>query len=183
MFVYVYIKSYLKTVGIDMKAKQFAQENNWRTIMSDLNDLKLYGRIVKDAVIKQKDEQQIAFFTIAVNETKKDSNGNYYSEANFFPISTFVKSEKFASYLKRGQPLIIEGRLKQITKEVGTDSSGKRLYDSRIYISVKKIQIIFTGKKEDSFQQNEPNIPEDFVVDTDIPSDDLLISEDIPEMF
>ena len=39
--------------------------------MSDLNDLKLYGRIVKDAVIKQKDEQQLAFFTIAVNETKK----------------------------------------------------------------------------------------------------------------
>ena len=106
--------------------------------MSDLNDLKLYGRIVKDAVIKQKDEQQLAFFTIAVNETKKDS---------------------------------------------GTDSSGKRLYDSRIYISVKKIQIIFTGKKEDSFQQNEPNIPEDFVVDTDIPNDDLLISEDIPEIF
>lgn len=151
--------------------------------MSDLNDLKLYGRIVKDAVIKQKDEQQLAFFTIAVNETKKDSNGNYYNEANFFPISTFVKSDKFSSYLKRGQPLIIEGKLKQITKEVGTDSSGKRLYDSRIYISVKKIQIIFTGKKEDSFQQNEPSIPEDFVVDTDIPSDDLLISEDIPEMF
>ena len=73
--------------------------------------------------------------------------------------------------------------MKQITKEVGTDSSGKRLYDSRIYISVKKIQIIFTGKKEDSFQQNEPSIPEDFVVDTDIPSDDLLISEDIPEIF
>lgn len=28
MFVYVYIKSYLKTVGIDMKAKHFAQKNN-----------------------------------------------------------------------------------------------------------------------------------------------------------
>ena len=42
--------------------------------MSDLNDLKLQGRLVRDAVFKTtKDEKRIALFTLAVNQTKKNA--------------------------------------------------------------------------------------------------------------
>ena len=75
--------------------------------MSDMNDLKLQGRIVRDAVIKTKNEKQIAYFTLAVNQTRKNADGSFFDEANYFPCSVFVSSEKFAAYLKKGQPLIL----------------------------------------------------------------------------
>ena len=56
--------------------------------MSDLNDVKLFGRIVKDATIQlSNNEKKKALFTLAVNRTKKDANGNYFNEPNFFLIS------------------------------------------------------------------------------------------------
>ena len=148
--------------------------------MSDLNDLKLYGRIVRDAVIKTKNDKQIAYFTIANNKTKKDTNGNYYDEPNFFPVSAYINGEKFSSYLKKGQPLIVEGELKQITKEVGIDANGKRLFDSRIYIRTKQIHLIFTGKKENSQDFSElANIPENFIIEEDYNNEDFSIDNNM----
>ena len=95
--------------------------------MSDMNDLKLQGRIVRDAVIKTKNEKQIAYFTLAVNQTRKNADGSFFDEANYFPCSVFVSSDKFAAYLKKGQPLILEGYLKQVTKELGTGDDGKKM--------------------------------------------------------
>lgn len=135
--------------------------------MSDLNDLKLFGRIVKDASFQfTNNDKKKAFFTLAVNRTRKDQNGNYYDEPNFFPISAYV-TDKIALYLKKGQPLLIEGELFQKSKELGTDENGKRLFDSRIYINTKKIHIIFTGKKEIDSNDNEKNISE-------IPEEDFI---------
>ena len=151
--------------------------------MSDLNDLKLYGRIVKDAIIKTKNDKQIAYFTIAVNKTKKDATGKYNDEANYFFISTFISSDKFASHLKKGQPLIIEGELTQKTKEVGTDANGQRLFDSRIYITTKKIHLIFTAKKEVVNQNENFEIPEDIIIESDMSSDDIIIDEPPEFMF
>ncbi len=45
--------------------------------MSDMNDLKLQGRIVRDAVLKTKaNNKQVAFFTLAVNQTRKKCRRN-----------------------------------------------------------------------------------------------------------
>ena len=50
--------------------------------MSDLNDVKLFGRIVKDATIQlSNNDKKKALFTLAVNRTKKDENGNYIQDA------------------------------------------------------------------------------------------------------
>lgn len=146
--------------------------------MSDMNDLKLQGRLTRDAVFKTKNGKQVAYFTLAVNQTKKDTDGNYYDEANFFPCSAFVNSEKFASYLKKGQPLILEGYLKQVTKELGTDGDGKRLFDSRTFICTSKIHLIFTGKKEDLPAEKIPEIPESIIYDNDEKTEDVFIGDD-----
>lgn len=148
--------------------------------MSDMNDLKLQGRIVRDAVLKTKaNNKQVAFFTLAVNQTKKNADGTYYDEANYFPCSAFVNSDKFASYLKKGQPLILEGYLKQVTKETGSDENGKRLFDSRTYICTSKIHLIFTGKKDEA-ENNEklPEIQENFILENDASSEDIFLGDE-----
>ena len=148
--------------------------------MSDMNDLKLQGRIVRDAVLKTKaDNKQVAFFTLAVNQTKKKADGTYYDEANYFPCSAFVNSEKFASYLNKGQPLILEGYLKQVTKETGTDENGKKQFDSRTYICTSKIHLIFTGKNDEAANNEKlPEIQENFILENDASSEDVFLGDE-----
>lgn len=147
--------------------------------MSDMNDLKLQGRIVRDAVIKRKNEKQIAYFTIAVNQTRKNADGNFFDEVNYFPCSVFLNSDKFAAYLKKGQPLILEGYLKQIIKEVGTRDDGTKIFNSKTFICTSKIHLIFTGKKEDEADKF-PEIPENFIYENDEATEDVFIGDDSP---
>ena len=147
--------------------------------MSDLNDVKLFGRIVKDATIQlSNNEKKKALFTLAVNRTKKDANGNYFNEPNFFLISAFV-TDKLAAYLTKGQPLIVEGELVHKTKE-HSDETGKRLFESKIYIATKKLHPIFVSKKETQPSNSIENIP-DFsdepIYETDNSSEDFYMDE------
>ena len=145
-----------------------------------MNDLKLQGRIVRDAVIKTKNEKQVACFTLAVNQTKKNADGTYFDEVNYFPCSVFVSSEKFTAYLKKGQPLILEGYLKQVTKELGTGDDGKKIYDSRTFICTSKIHLIFTGKKEDAVGAKTLEIPENYIYENDGKAEDVFIGDGFP---
>ena len=46
--------------------------------MSDLNDLKLYGRVVRDAEMKVTAKGlKVTVFSIATNMSHKDESGNY----------------------------------------------------------------------------------------------------------
>ncbi len=147
--------------------------------MSDLNDLKLQGRIVRDAVFTTRNEKKVALFTLAVNQTRKNADGSYFEEANYFPCSVFVQSEKFASYLKKGQPLILEGYLKQKTKEIGTDENGKKVFDSRTYICTSKIHLIFTGKKDETVTEEGAVTTEDFIYENDDSNEDVFIGDEM----
>lgn len=148
--------------------------------MSDMNDLKLQGRLVRDAVLKTiKNGKNVALFTLAVNQTKKNADGTYFDEANYFPCSAFVNSDKFAAYLKKGQPLILEGYLKQVTKEIGTDENGKKIFDSRTFICTSKIHLIFTGKKEESENEKSPELPENVIYENDEKNEDVFIGDEM----
>lgn len=153
--------------------------------MSDLNTLTLQGRIARDAVIQTtKAGRQVALFTLAVNQTKKNEDGGYSEHANFFPVSVFVQSDKFASHLKKGQPLILEGRLKQVTKNLGQGADGKQKYDSRLYICTSKVHFVWTGKKDDVKaeppEKIEPpeNFDEDIILDAEEPCEDVFLGDD-----
>lgn len=127
--------------------------------MSDLNTLTLQGRIARDAVLQTtKGGKQIALFTLAVNQTKKSADGDYFEHANFFPVSVFVQSDKFASYLKKGQPLILEGYLKQVTKKLGQGEDGKDRYDSKLYICTSKVHLIFSKKARKKENLKNPKL-------------------------
>lgn len=154
--------------------------------MSDLNTLILHGRIVRDAVFKNTNSgSKLALFTIAVNQTKKNQDGTYSETANFFPVSTFVYSDKFASYLKKGQALIIEGYLKQ-SKKKEVDESGKTKYISKIYICTSKIHLIYSTNKTYKENMEDPilvqdinfnNTINDLVIETEEYQEDLFIPD------
>lgn len=154
--------------------------------MSDLNHLVLEGRLVRDAVFRTtKNEKKVALFTFAVNKTRKAADGSFYDEVYYFPTSTFVNSEKFASYLKKGQPVIVEGYLKQKSKEIGTDDKGCKLYDLKLYICTTKLHLIFTGKKE-----SEPSkeIPEEsneeiYIENAESSTEDVFIGNEDFDVF
>lgn len=145
--------------------------------MSDLNDLKLQGRLTKDAIIKNlSNNKKIALFTLAVNQTKKNVNGEYLKEANFFPISAFIQSDKIISYLKKGQPLIVEGYLKQITKQ--TYSDGLKTFESKIFICTKKLHIIFTGNNETENKTSNPEYSQDeYIYEEENNTEDVFIND------
>ncbi|MBR1640603.1 MAG: single-stranded DNA-binding protein [Treponema sp.] len=151
--------------------------------MSDMNDLKLQGRLARDAVLKiTKNGKKLALFTLAVNQTKKNADGTYFDEANYFPCSAFIGSEKFASYLKKGQPLILEGYLKQSLKQIGDDDpslAGKKLYESRTYIRTSKIHLIFTGKKDEAENEKIPELPENVIYENDEKDEDVFIGDEM----
>ena len=154
--------------------------------MSDLNHYALEGRLVRDAVFRTtKKEKKVALFTFAVNKTRKAADGSFYNEVYYFPTSVYISSEKFASYLKKGQPLIIEGYLKQKTKEIGTDDNGKKLYDSRIYICATKVHLIFTGKKETVLSKEIPEEADEeiYIENAESSTDDIYVDEENFDLF
>ena len=147
--------------------------------MSDMNDLKLQGRLVRDAVFRTtKNDKRIALFTLAVNQTRKNADGTYFDETNYFPCSAFVSSEKFASYLKKGQPLILEGYLKHISRQTGTDDEGKRIFDSKIFICTLKIHLIFTGKKNEPEPEKSTDFFENYIYEEDGNTEDVFIGDE-----
>lgn len=147
--------------------------------MSDLNTLTLQGRIARDAVVQTtKAGKQVALFTLAVNRTTKNEGGDYVELANFFPVSVFVQSDKFVSYLKKGQPLILEGYLKQVTKNLGQGADGKPKYESRLYICTSKVHFVWTGKKDNAPAEPPENFGEDIILDTEDSCEDVFLGDD-----
>lgn len=120
--------------------------------MSDLNSLQLSGRIVRDAEISETSGgTKVLRFSIAVNRSKKDENGNYVDAENFFPLALFGEyAEKMQPYLKKGQKLIVEGFLIQ---NRWTTEDGKAR--SATEIGVSRLHMIFDSKKAKAEKQAE----------------------------
>lgn len=84
---------------------------------TDLNNISLTGRIVRDAEVRQtKSGEDICNVSIAVNGYRKDD------EATFFDLTLFGKKAAISQYLTKGVKVACNGRLKQrkFTRKDGT---------------------------------------------------------------
>ena len=110
--------------------------------MTDLNDVKLIGRIVKDSVLEQTADIKYAKFAIAVNHDVKTENGNWESVPTFVDLAIFNNyAEKMYKYLKKGTLVLIQGFIKQRQWE----KDGQKI--TSLGIAVNKIQLLSSSVK------------------------------------
>jgi len=104
--------------------------------LPNINQVMLSGRLVADPETKfTQSGTQYATFRIAVDTPKKTKDGEWEKETLFIKVSTFgYLAEKIQSQVKKGTPVIVEGRLRsyKYTPQDGTEStyyeiSGKRV--------------------------------------------------------
>lgn len=111
--------------------------------MPTLNRVTLIGNLTRDPEIKYTPKgTAISQFSIAVNRSWKNANGDKVDEVSFVDCECFEnRAENLAKHAKKGQSLYVEGRLKQDTwddKTTGAKRSKlKVIVDSWQFVSSK----------------------------------------------
>jgi len=82
--------------------------------MQSLNKISLIGRIGQDSILRYTtDNIPVANFSIAVDDSFKDSNGVKQESVQWFNIVAWRHLGEIAGeYLKKGQLIYVEGKLK-----------------------------------------------------------------------
>ncbi len=122
--------------------------------MTDLNDVKLIGRITRDSVLERTAEVVYAKFSIAVNKDVKTENGNYESVPAYIDLAIFNNyAEKMYTFLRKGTLILVEGSLKprQWSKDdVKINTLG---------VSVIKIQLLSSPKSASAAESSNAETP------------------------
>lgn len=108
-----------------------------------MNKVILIGRNTKDIELRQTTSgTSVAEFSVAVNRTFKNANGEY--ESDFFNCIAFSKlAETVSKFVKKGDRIGIEGRLQ--TRNY-TNKEGKKVYVTEII--VENVEFLQPKKQE-----------------------------------
>ena len=87
--------------------------------MQGFNKVIIAGNLTRDPELRYTPSgTAIAKFGLAVNRRWKDQNGEQKEETTFVDVDAFGKqAELIGQYMKKGRPLLVEGRLKLDTWE------------------------------------------------------------------
>ena len=137
--------------------------------MRDVNKVILIGRVGKDPDVKTFDSgTKNATFSFATGESWKDRDGNKQNSTEWHNIVAWRKpAEIVEKYVKKGDPLYIEGKLRTRSYE---DKDGNKRYITEIQL----ITLSMLGSRETSSRPpaneseppKEPNEPD---YDDDLP--------------
>lgn len=105
---------------------------------SNVNSVCIAGRLTKDAELKAtKSGASILNCGIAVNESRKNAQGEWSDYANFFDFVMFgPRVNALSKYLQKGKKVTLSGRLHQDTWE---DAQGNNR--SKVVIMVNDIEL------------------------------------------
>ena len=121
---------------------------------NDTNHVCLIGRLTRDPELKfTPNNTPIASFSLANNKSYT-ANGEKKEQVGFFNCICWGKGGQIlAQYCKKGNRLLIEGRLQQRSWD---DKDGNKR--SMVEIVVEKFQFLESAKREDGAQK-EPEWP------------------------
>jgi single-strand DNA-binding protein len=87
--------------------------------MASFNRVILAGNLTRDPELRYTPKgTAVAQFTLAVNRTWKSEAGESKEEVSFIDVEAWSRQgEVIAQYMRKGRPLLVEGRLKQDTWE------------------------------------------------------------------
>jgi single-strand DNA-binding protein len=87
--------------------------------MASFNKVILAGNLTRDPELRYTPKgSAVAGFSLAVNRTWKTESGESKEEVSFIEVEAWGRqAEVIAQYMRKGRPLLVEGRLKQDTWE------------------------------------------------------------------
>lgn len=82
--------------------------------MASYNRVVLVGNLTRDPELRSiPSGMSVLDVGIAVNDRRKDANGNWIEEATFVDVTVWGRSaEVLAEYTRKGSQILVEGRLK-----------------------------------------------------------------------
>jgi single-strand DNA-binding protein len=107
--------------------------------MASYNRVILVGNTTRDIELRYTPSSMaVCDIGLAVNDRRKGANGEWVEETTFVDVTLWGRTAEIASeYLKKGSPVLIEGRLKLDTWE--TNDGQKR---SKLKVVGEKMQLL-----------------------------------------
>jgi single-strand DNA-binding protein len=130
---------------------------------TNINRVVLVGNLTKDPELRTTPGgTSLCKLRLAVNTRRKDQSGQWVDKPNYFDITVWgQQGENCATYLQKGRPVAIDGRLEWREWDA-TDGSGKR---QSVEIIADSVQ--FLGGREDGGNGNGQR----FTPESDVPAD------------
>lgn len=116
-----------------------------------LNKAFLYGNLTRDPEMKAlPNGSKVTSFSLATNRIYKDANGAKQEQVEYHNIVVFGRqAETSAQYLKKGQGVMIEGRIQ--TRSWDDKTSGEKKYRTEIVADAVQFGPKTGGVSEGSF--------------------------------
>jgi single-strand DNA-binding protein len=130
---------------------------------SNINTVVITGNLTKDPELRTTPNgTSVCKLRVAVNSRRKDSSsGEWVDKANYFDVTVWgAQGENCATYLSKGRPVAVEGRLDWREWEA-QDGSGKR---QAVEIIANSVQ--FLGSRGDN-----PSSGNGIQAQSDVPAD------------
>lgn len=114
--------------------------------MANFNKVILAGNLTRDPELRYTPKgTAIAKIGLAINRTWKTETGETKEEVTFVDVDAFGKTaEIIGQYLKKGRPILVEGRLKLDTWD-DKQTNQKR---SRLGVVLESFQFMDSGRSE-----------------------------------
>jgi single-strand DNA-binding protein len=117
-----------------------------------MKQLQIIGNIGYDAVIKESNGSKFVQFTVAVNESYKDKDGNKVDVTDW--VSCTSKQLTLCQYLTKGKRIFAQGKFKTT---VFQDRS--KNWKAGINLNCSSIEFLGGGKKEEGEQNTSTPMP------------------------
>jgi single-strand DNA-binding protein len=128
---------------------------------TNINRVVLTGNLTKDPELRTTPSgTSVCKLRLAVNTRKKDQSGQWVEKPNYFDVTVWgAQGENCATYLQKGRPVAVDGRLEW--REWEAEGGGKR---QAIDIIADSVQ--FLGGRSDDGGNGQRFTPE-----SDVPAD------------
>ena len=125
--------------------------------MANFNKVILAGNLTRDPEVRYTPKgMAIAKFGLAINRTWKNEAGETKEEVTFVDIDAFGRTaEVISQYLKKGRPILVEGRLK-LDQWDDKQSGQKR---SRLGVVLENFQFLDSGRGDGAARSSAPSAP------------------------
>jgi single-strand DNA-binding protein len=122
--------------------------------MANFNKVILAGNLTRDPEVRYTPKgMAISKITLAINRTWKNETGETKEDVTFVDVDAFGRqAEVIGQYLKKGRPLLVEGRLKYDTWD-DKQSGQKR---SKLGVVLESFQFLDSGNRGEG---NGPEAP------------------------